>query len=875
MSNVLVCSQNKITTILGHFVRRIVMCKKLICLFSVVLVLGLAGSNAAFGDVLEIRIDSATDDMEEYVADGTHDLGSSDLEITEEGGPENNQLIGLRFNNVAVPQGAVITDAYVQFQVDEVDVPGDNRPGTKFLRGEAVDNAVTFSDALFDIASRPTTSAEASWDWPEWLTVDEEGPDQRTSDISAVIQEIVDRPGWVSGNSLALIITGSGENTAESFDGEPEAAALLHIEFTSDGAPNPVVLFEEDFEGLTLGPNIDETLAGDAVWTDTPPDGWMVDESGIPGIGVDETDGVTEWAGWAFADKAWWIQAAEDQNRSQFALANGTVAVADPDEWDDADRLGIPIDADPYDTWLSTPEIDISEVEAGTLELKFDSSWRPEFDDNYHQTANITASFDGGEPVEVLLWESDASSPNFKPDSTNETVIVNLDNPEGADSVVLTFGLYDAGNDWWWAIDNIEVTGVPKEKIVVLSEDFEGLTLGPNVDEALAGEQVWTDTPPAGWTVDESGIPGIGMDETDGVTEWAGWAFADKAWWTETAGDQRRSEFTLGRGTVAVADPDEWDDADRLSEPIADNPYDTLLTTPEIDITGVMPGTLKLKFDSSWRPEFDDNYHQTADITVSYDGGEHIEVLLWESDSSSPNFKDDNSTNETITVDLQNPEGAKSVVLTFSLYDAGNDWWWAIDNIEVSGEPLAGTIAELRIADDADDVEEFVDTGEMYTDSSDLELAYEHEAQADPQIIGLRYTGVSIPKGATITKAWIRFQVDETKGGEEPVNVIIEGELSPDAGEFALDAFNVSGRTRTAAQVKWSVPGWTNVGDQGPDQTTPDIAPVIQEIVNQDDWAGGSIVLIISDDPDNPSLGIRCAEAGPGDDAALLHIEYK
>jgi hypothetical protein len=110
---------------------------------------------------------------------------------------------------------------------------------------------------------------------------------------------------------------------------------------------------------------------------------------------------------------------------------------------------------------------------------------------------------------------------------------------------------------------------------------------------------------------------------------------------------------------------------------------------------------------------------------------------------------------------------------------------------------------------------------------------------------------------------------------EEPVNVIIEGELSPDAGEFALDAFNVSGRTRTAAQVKWSVPGWTNVGDQGPDQTTPDIAPVIQEIVNQDDWAGGSIVLIISDDPDNPSLGIRCAEAGPGDDAALLHIEYK
>jgi len=29
--------------------------------------------------------------------------------------------------------------------------------------------------------------------------------------------------------------------------------------------------------------------------------------------------------------------------------------------------------------------------------------------------------------------------------------------------MVLTFGLFDAGNDWWWAIDNIEVTGLLTE----------------------------------------------------------------------------------------------------------------------------------------------------------------------------------------------------------------------------------------------------------------------------------------------------------------------------------------------------------------------------------------------------------------------------
>jgi len=146
----------------------------------------------------------------------------------------------------------------------------------------------------------------------------------------------------------------------------------------------------------------------------------------------------------------------------------------------------------------------------------------------------------------------------------------------------------------------------------------------------------------------------------------------------------------------------------------------------------------------------------------------------------------------------------------------------------------------------------------------------------DPQVIGLRYIDVTIPKGSTITDAWVQFQVDETKGGAEPVNLIIEGELSADAAAFTSDAFSVTSRARTTAQTQWSVPNWTNVGDRGPDQATPNIAAIIQEIVNQDGWASGNaLVLIFSDDPANPSTGIRCAEGGPGGDAALLHVEFQ
>ncbi|MHC4228770.1 MAG: LamG domain-containing protein, partial [Planctomycetota bacterium] len=231
------------------------MCRKLSYLVYFALVLALAGTNVTLGQIVwEGRISSGADDYEQYVPSGDMDSGSSDLEITEEGSPASNQLIGLRFNGVLVPQGANIASAYVQFHVDEVDVPGDNRPGTKFLRGEAVDNAAPFLDVDNNMSSRPTTTAEASWDWPEWLTVHEEGPDQRTSNIAAVIQEIVDRPGWSAGNSLVLIISGTGENTAEAFEGESAAAALLHIEFSSKFASNPSpadgVLHEETWASL-------------------------------------------------------------------------------------------------------------------------------------------------------------------------------------------------------------------------------------------------------------------------------------------------------------------------------------------------------------------------------------------------------------------------------------------------------------------------------------------------------------------------------------------------------------------------------------------------------------------------------------------------
>ena len=44
------------------------------------------------------------------------------------------------------------------------------------------------------------------------------------------------RSGWAAGNAVALVISGNGERTAVSFDGHPEGAPVLYVEYTIGGA---------------------------------------------------------------------------------------------------------------------------------------------------------------------------------------------------------------------------------------------------------------------------------------------------------------------------------------------------------------------------------------------------------------------------------------------------------------------------------------------------------------------------------------------------------------------------------------------------------------------------------------------------------------
>lgn len=166
----------------------------------------------------------ADDYGEQTNSNGYMYLSSSDLELCSD--PAYNggmQTVGIHFNGVSVPQGATITTAYIQFQADE----SNSGTVTINIAGEDVDDASTFSSNNYDVTNRTTTSASASWSPANW-TSGQSGSAQKTSEIKTIVQEIVNRSGWYSGNDMVFILSNSNATVWRTAEVNP----TLHIEYT-------------------------------------------------------------------------------------------------------------------------------------------------------------------------------------------------------------------------------------------------------------------------------------------------------------------------------------------------------------------------------------------------------------------------------------------------------------------------------------------------------------------------------------------------------------------------------------------------------------------------------------------------------------------
>ena len=189
-------------------------------------------------------------------------------------------------------------------------------------------------------------------------------------------------------------------------------------------------------------------------------------------------------------------------------------------------------------------------------------------------------------------------------------------------------------------------------------------------------------------------------------------------------------------------------------------------------------------------------------------------------------------------------------------------------------EDYRGTVVERRISAITDDAEEALNAG--YTNwnySSDLEIVDDHIDNGGSQLIGMTFRDIYIAPGEVINSAYIEFVCDETRNGTDDAYFLIWGHLIPNSEGF-IAPYVISNRPKTEAKVPWKPDPWNAVGQK---IQTVNIAPIIQELIDQEGWAvGNAVEIIIGADPSKPAFsGVRVAESydGSSSSAPLLHIE--
>ncbi|MCV0411637.1 LamG-like jellyroll fold domain-containing protein [Nitrosarchaeum sp.] len=186
-----------------------------------------------------IAISASSDDAEQTNPSGTTNINNDDLEMPYDG--STNQYVGMRFTNIPIPRDAIITQAYITFTADFT----DSSAITLRFNAQATDDATTFTATSNNLSpppsgSRTRTTASATWSPGSWNNNNDYSTP--TNLLNPVIQEIVNRPGWISGNDINIFVervsaSSSEKRRADSWD-NGSGAPRLTIEYSiANGGP--------------------------------------------------------------------------------------------------------------------------------------------------------------------------------------------------------------------------------------------------------------------------------------------------------------------------------------------------------------------------------------------------------------------------------------------------------------------------------------------------------------------------------------------------------------------------------------------------------------------------------------------------------------
>lgn len=142
----------------------------------------------------------------------------------------HNTMIGLRFQDISLPQGSVIVHAYIQFRAYR----SDSAATSLTIAGVAEDNTEAFTTGASNVSNRPGTATVAWNNVAAWTG----GSHYTSPDIKDIVQAIVSRPGWQTGNAMGFKIQGAGTRVANAYD-SGVGSPMLIIE-AATACPNTV-----------------------------------------------------------------------------------------------------------------------------------------------------------------------------------------------------------------------------------------------------------------------------------------------------------------------------------------------------------------------------------------------------------------------------------------------------------------------------------------------------------------------------------------------------------------------------------------------------------------------------------------------------------
>jgi hypothetical protein len=183
---------------------------------------------------LNLQIAATADDGYSYNAGTTFVTDALSL---GRGSESQQRLVWLRFVNVLVPHGLRVVSAKTSLYAtdDDADTP------ELTIYGNASDDAVAPTDAA---ERRALVKTAASVDWDPGAVTEETWYD--SPDIKSVIQEIVDRPDWKSGQSIQILVENRG-TVADQIQAFEDSTAKLQVVFY-----DPFVVDEPGYRHVNL-----------------------------------------------------------------------------------------------------------------------------------------------------------------------------------------------------------------------------------------------------------------------------------------------------------------------------------------------------------------------------------------------------------------------------------------------------------------------------------------------------------------------------------------------------------------------------------------------------------------------------------------------